>query len=348
MHAVAEASWTTTRGGCSPTATACPGRPPTSSNSSRPVPSTRTAARRCWSVRCCCPRSSSAELPGDERGPSAPADGGDSARRALDAARAAAAIPDHPRLVQVFDIFVDGGQPVDRQRTRRRPAARRVARRKAAEPVPGRRGRLRHPDRAARRCTPTAGRTATSPPPPCWSATTAAPCSAGSPPAPPRRRCAATTRCRRRYPRWPAAATAEPAAPRSPGWGGPRLPLEWERARQARITVVGRGNRALGARTGPRGYRATGGSPRRSALPPTCGRSARCSTAASRAIRPSPRRTPPNSSGWSAPEPPAFAEECGPLRPVVESLLRRDPGERPHAEELERPAPLPDPLRARA
>ncbi|EST31508.1 hypothetical protein M878_16700 [Streptomyces roseochromogenus subsp. oscitans DS 12.976] len=24
-------------------------------------------------------------------------------------------------------------------------------------------------------------------------------------------------------------------------------------------------------------------------------------------------------------EPPAFAEECGPLRPVVESLLRQDP-----------------------
>src|SRR4051794_35741860 len=33
----------------------------------------------------------------------------DSARRALDAARAAAAIPDHPRLVQVFDIFTDAG-----------------------------------------------------------------------------------------------------------------------------------------------------------------------------------------------------------------------------------------------
>ncbi|MGW0086074.1 protein kinase [Streptomyces sp. NPDC003393] len=33
-------------------------------------------------------------------------------------------------------------------------------------------------------------------------------------------------------------------------------------------------------------------------------------------------------------EPPAFAEECGPLRPVVESLLRQDPTERPDAEEL--------------
>ncbi|MGW0856528.1 protein kinase, partial [Streptomyces sp. NPDC002690] len=33
-------------------------------------------------------------------------------------------------------------------------------------------------------------------------------------------------------------------------------------------------------------------------------------------------------------EPPAFAEECGPLRPVVESLLRQDPAERPDFEEL--------------
>ncbi|WP_371527711.1 protein kinase [Streptomyces sp. NBC_01283] len=33
-------------------------------------------------------------------------------------------------------------------------------------------------------------------------------------------------------------------------------------------------------------------------------------------------------------EPPAFAEECGPLRPVVESLLRQDPTERLDIEEL--------------
>ncbi|MER5475434.1 serine/threonine protein kinase [Streptomyces sp. NPDC002734] len=33
-------------------------------------------------------------------------------------------------------------------------------------------------------------------------------------------------------------------------------------------------------------------------------------------------------------EPPAFAEECGPLRPVVESLLRQDPTDRPDIEEL--------------
>ncbi|MEV6783183.1 serine/threonine protein kinase, partial [Streptomyces sp. NPDC051098] len=48
-------------------------------------------------------------------------------------------------------------------------------------------------------------------------------------------------------------------------------------------------------------------------------------------------------------EPPAFAEECGPLRPVVESLLRQDPTDRPDFEELRgwlrslvRSAPEPD------
>ncbi|RSS98876.1 hypothetical protein EF910_37530 [Streptomyces sp. WAC07149] len=48
-------------------------------------------------------------------------------------------------------------------------------------------------------------------------------------------------------------------------------------------------------------------------------------------------------------EPPAFAEDCGPLRPVVESLLRQDPAERPDFEELRgwlrsliRSAPEPD------
>ncbi|MEU6313165.1 hypothetical protein [Streptomyces sp. NPDC047014] len=48
-------------------------------------------------------------------------------------------------------------------------------------------------------------------------------------------------------------------------------------------------------------------------------------------------------------EPPAFAEECGALRPIVESLLRQDPTERPDFEELRgwlrslvRSAPEPD------
>ncbi|MFF4217463.1 protein kinase [Streptomyces nondiastaticus] len=49
-------------------------------------------------------------------------------------------------------------------------------------------------------------------------------------------------------------------------------------------------------------------------------------------------------------EPPAYAEECGALRPVVESLMRKDPSERPEFEELRgwlrsliRSAPEPEP-----
>ncbi|KRV46852.1 hypothetical protein AQ490_08680 [Wenjunlia vitaminophila] len=48
-------------------------------------------------------------------------------------------------------------------------------------------------------------------------------------------------------------------------------------------------------------------------------------------------------------EPPAYAEDCGPLRPVVESLLRKNPQDRPGAEEVRgwlrsliRTAPEPD------
>ncbi|GGO83503.1 protein kinase [Wenjunlia tyrosinilytica] len=48
-------------------------------------------------------------------------------------------------------------------------------------------------------------------------------------------------------------------------------------------------------------------------------------------------------------EPPAFAEECGPLRPIVESLLRKNPQERPDPEDVRgwlrsliRTAPEPD------
>lgn len=53
-----QAGWTTTRAGCWRTATACRCRRPTRTNRPPPAPSTPTAARRCWSVRCRCRRSS--------------------------------------------------------------------------------------------------------------------------------------------------------------------------------------------------------------------------------------------------------------------------------------------------
>ncbi|GAA2585936.1 hypothetical protein GCM10010304_31160 [Streptomyces roseoviolaceus] len=52
-------------------------------------------------------RDGGARRPGARPGPRRPAD--PVVRRAVDAAQAAAAIPDHPRLDQVFDVFAEGG-----------------------------------------------------------------------------------------------------------------------------------------------------------------------------------------------------------------------------------------------
>ncbi|MYT68572.1 MULTISPECIES: protein kinase [unclassified Streptomyces] len=49
---------------------------------------------------------------------------------------------------------------------------------------------------------------------------------------------------------------------------------------------------------------------------------------------PYPEESTPELVQMVCAEPPAFAEECGPLRPVVESLLRQDPTERLDFEEL--------------
>ncbi|MEU6390786.1 protein kinase [Streptomyces sp. NPDC046939] len=64
---------------------------------------------------------------------------------------------------------------------------------------------------------------------------------------------------------------------------------------------------------------------------------------------PYPEESTPDLVQMVCAEPPAFAEECGPLRPVVESLLRQDPTERLDFEELRgwlrslvRSAPEPD------
>ncbi|MFF3288191.1 protein kinase [Streptomyces sp. NPDC003023] len=136
------------------------------------------------------------------------------------------------------------------------------------------------------------------------------------------------------------AAGAKPAA----GWDdavvvggdayrGPATPLAAERARQARIAVVGavterwapeqagpvHENWQLAAPVGPSTdlwalgallYRAVQGH------------------------APYPEESAAELVQLVCAEPPAFAEECGPLRPVVESLLRQDPTERPDFEEL--------------
>ncbi|MET9420774.1 protein kinase [Streptomyces sp. NPDC006540] len=114
---------------------------------------------------------------------------------------------------------------------------------------------------------------------------------------------------------------------------GPATPLAAERARQARITVVGavterwapeqagpvHENWQLAAPVGPATdlwalgallYRAVQGH------------------------APYPEESAAELVQLVCSEPPAFAEECGALRPVVESLLRQDPTERPDFEEL--------------
>ncbi|MGW0394118.1 serine/threonine protein kinase [Streptomyces sp. NPDC003042] len=149
---------------------------------------------------------------------------------------------------------------------------------------------------------------------------------------------------------------ADDPAPQSPppadGWdgggGGPRSGLDAERARQTRMAVVGavterwapeqagpvHGHWQLAAPVGPATdlwalgallYRAVQGH------------------------APYPEDSVAELVDMVCAEPPAFAEECGPLRPVVESLLRQDPTERPDFEELRgwlrslvRSAPEPD------
>ncbi|MFD8980273.1 serine/threonine protein kinase [Streptomyces sp. NPDC059564] len=148
----------------------------------------------------------------------------------------------------------------------------------------------------------------------------------------------------------PPGAGAAPPGPPGGAWGGggPRTGLDAERARQTRMAVVGavterwapeqagpvHGHWQLAAPVGPATdlwalgallYRAVQGH------------------------APYPEDSVAELVEMVCAEPPAFAEECGPLRPVVESLLRQDPTERPDFEELRgwlrslvRSAPEPD------
>ncbi|MEU2449697.1 protein kinase [Streptomyces sp. NPDC012765] len=148
----------------------------------------------------------------------------------------------------------------------------------------------------------------------------------------------------------PAPATPMPGQPQpqSSGWSGPRTGLDAERARQTRMAVVGavterwapeqagpvHGHWQLAAPVGPATdlwalgallYRAVQGH------------------------APYPEDSVAELVEMVCAEPPAFAEECGALRPIVESLLRQDPTERPDFEELRgwlrslvRSAPEPD------
>ncbi|WP_329118476.1 protein kinase [Streptomyces sp. NBC_01465] len=126
-------------------------------------------------------------------------------------------------------------------------------------------------------------------------------------------------------------------APAAPGStrprSGPATPLAAERARQARITVVG----AVTERWAPE---QAGPVHENWQLAAPVGPATDLWALGAllfRAVQghaPYPEESAAELVQLVCAEPPAFAEECGPLRPVVESLLRQDPTERPDVEEL--------------
>ncbi|WP_411081914.1 protein kinase [Streptomyces sp. cmx-18-6] len=120
---------------------------------------------------------------------------------------------------------------------------------------------------------------------------------------------------------------------RAAAYRGPETPLAAERARQARIAVVGPvTERWAPEQAGPvhENWR----------LAPPIGPSTDLWALGAllyRAVQghaPYPEENAAELVQMVCAEPPAFAEECGALRPVVESLLRQDPTERPDFEEL--------------
>ncbi|MEU6057621.1 protein kinase [Streptomyces sp. NPDC047097] len=122
-----------------------------------------------------------------------------------------------------------------------------------------------------------------------------------------------------------------PAGP--PRYRGPETPLAAERARQTRIAVVG----PVTERWAPEQAGPVHGTWQ---LAPPVGPSTDLWALGAllyRAVQghaPYPEENAAELVQMVCSEPPAFAEECGPLRPVVESLLRQDATERPDVEEL--------------
>lgn len=119
----------------------------------------------------------------------------------------------------------------------------------------------------------------------------------------------------------------------TPAYRGPATPLAAERARQARIAVVG----AVTERWAPE---QAGPVHENWQLAAPVGPATDLWALGAllyRAVQdhaPYPEESAVELVQLVCAEPPAFAEECGPLRPVVESLLRQDPTERPEFEEL--------------
>ncbi|WP_367124389.1 protein kinase [Streptomyces phytohabitans] len=128
--------------------------------------------------------------------------------------------------------------------------------------------------------------------------------------------------------------TYEPALQDDPDrYRGPATSLDAERARQARMTIVG----AVTERWAPE---QAGPVYENWRLAPPVGPAAdlwALGVLLFRAVQghaPYPEDDVVELVQMVCAEPPAYAEECGALRPVVESLMRQDPTERPEFEEL--------------
>ncbi|MFE6227189.1 protein kinase [Streptomyces sp. NPDC057854] len=152
----------------------------------------------------------------------------------------------------------------------------------------------------------------------------------------------------------PARTVPAPPVPAGERYRGPETRLAAERARQTRIAVVG----AVTERWAPE---QAGPVHENWRLAPPIGPATDLWALGAllyRAVQghaPYPEDSAAELVQLVCAEPPAFAEECGPLRPVVESLLRQDPTERPDFEELRgwlrslvRSAPEPEPEPAAA
>jgi len=251
--------------------------------------------------------------------------GSDSARRALDAARAAAAIPDHPRLVQVFDVFVDSGSLwVVSELISARPLAALLADKRLS---PYRAAEVASDVLYALRAVHAHGWTHRN-----VTAGTVLVCDDG--------RAmltglavGAAQEALCGYDPVPEPAHAMVAGASGGNWSGPDSALELSRARQARLTVVG----PVTERWSPEQAAKIQDSWR---LAPPVGPEADLWALGAllfRSVQGHPAFPEENAAELVqlvCAEPPAFAEECGPLRPVVESLLRQDASERPDFEEL--------------
>ncbi|UKY50896.1 protein kinase [Streptomyces inhibens] len=129
------------------------------------------------------------------------------------------------------------------------------------------------------------------------------------------------------------ATTATTATAAAPAYGRPTAGLAAERARQARLTVIG----PVTERWAPE--QAGPVHENRQSAPPVGPATDLWAVGALlfRAVQghpPFPEDSAVELAQLVCSEPPAVAEECGALRPVVESLLRQDPADRPDFEQL--------------